>query len=226
MSARNATDSAEVWRGAVRSRPTSRSPGVERGVEGVVAVTNIFKAMVGGTPRQQEQDQVFATERLNRGFLVHVEYDRVLRWMQIQATHIGCLGFKVLVVRGRISFMPMRLKGVLGPDTRHRYVRDVPQLCRQLVRGLVRRFVTRCVFRCLGLKAYLDPFRHFVAHHPGVGGEQPCHSIHDKALAPMLDVTVIAVQLGANRALRQASSRIRRVCRAEPVRPLLTLAWR
>ena len=78
----------------------------------------------------------------------------------------------------------MRLESVLGPDARHRHVRDAPQLGRQFAQGPVRRPVTRGVFRRPGQDAGLDPIRHFVAGPSGVAGEQLRQSIGGKALVP------------------------------------------
>ncbi len=108
-------------------------------------MTDGFNAMAFGTPRRQGQHRVCAIERLNRGFLVHTEHVRVLRWMQIQTDHIGRLGLNLRGVGGQIPFQSMRREGVLGPDTRHRHMREAPPLRRQRARGPVRRSVTRCV---------------------------------------------------------------------------------
>jgi len=89
-------------------------------------VTDVFNATAFGTPRRQGQHRVFAIEHLNRGFLVRAEHGRVLRWMQIQANHIGRLGLTGRGVGGQIPFQSMRLEGAFGPDTRHRHMRDAP----------------------------------------------------------------------------------------------------
>lgn len=68
----------------------------------------------------------------------------------------------------------------------------------------MRRSVSRCVFRRPGQDAGLDPIGDFVARPPSVAGKQPRQSICGKALALPTDVTVIVVQLGANRGPRQA----------------------
>lgn len=62
----------------------------------------------------------------------------------------------------------------------------------------MRRPVSRCVVGCPRQHACFEPIGHFVARAPGVAGEQPCQPISGKSLAPTSDVTVAAVQLGAN----------------------------
>ena len=87
-------------------------------------MTDVFNAIACGTPRQQGQHRVFAIERLNRRFLVRAEHGHVLRWMQIQADHIGRLSLTVRGVGSLIPFQSMRLEDALDPDTRH--MRDAP----------------------------------------------------------------------------------------------------
>ena len=92
----------------------------------------------------------------------------------------------------------MRLDPVFGPDAGHGPVREIAQFGGQLARGPVRRSVRRLVFGCPGQDSCLDPIGHFVARASGVASEQPRQPIRGKALVPTIDVTVAAVQLGAN----------------------------
>lgn len=126
--------------------------------------------------------------------------------MQIQTDHIGRPGFELRIGGDQIPFQVMRLEGVLGPDTRDRHMRDVPQLRRQLARGPMRRSVTRCVFRRPGQDARLDPIGYLVVRTPGIASKQPGQPLVRKPFAPAIDVTIATVQLGRNLGPRQSVS--------------------
>ena len=161
-------------------------------------VTDVLNAMAVGPPGRQGPHRVVAIERLNRRLFVHADHGRVLRRVQIQADHIGRRGLNVRVVGGQVAFQAMRPEGVLGQDTRHRHVREAPQLCRSRARRPVRGPLSR---RALGGPRQhfgLDPIRHFVARAPSITGEQPRQSICGKALALAINVAVAAIKLGPN----------------------------
>ena len=203
MSVRKATNSAEVWRVGGLAQHLA-GLGVEGGVQRQRAVPEVLEAMALGAPGRQRQHRILAVQRLDRGLLVHAEHRRMLRRVQVQPDHVGRLGLEVRIVGGQVAFEPMRLDAVLGPDARHRHVRDAAQFGGQLARGPVRRAVGGLALGRPGQHARLDPIGHLVALAPGVAGEQPRQPIGGKALAPTIDVAVAAVELGANLGPRQA----------------------
>ena len=123
MSVRKATNSAEVWRVGGLAQHLA-GLGVEGRVQRQRAVAVVLEAMALGAPRRQRQHRILAVQRLDRGLLVDAEHRRVLRRVQVQPDHVGRLGLEVRVVGGQVALQPMRLEAVLGPDARHRHVRD------------------------------------------------------------------------------------------------------
>jgi len=120
----------------------------------------------------------------------------MLRWVQIQADHIGSLGLEVGIIRGDVALEPMRLQAVLGPNSRDRHVRDVTaQFGGQLARGPVRRTVGRLALRRPAKHARLDPVGHLVALPSAVSREQPRQTIGFEAFAPATDVAVSTIEL-------------------------------
>jgi len=129
----------------------------------------------------------------------------MLRRIHIQANHVSCLGFEVRIVGGQIAFKSMRFELVLGPDARHRHVRDgTAKFGGKLARGPMRRAVSRLALGGPRQHTGLNAIGHLVALAPGVAGKQPSKPIGGKALAPAIDVAVAAVKLAANLGPRQA----------------------
>ena len=118
---------------------------------------------------------------------------------------------------------------MLGPDARHRHVRNIPtQLSRQLARRPVRRSVRRRVLGGTGQDSRFYPVCDPVALTAAVPSEQSGQPICRKALLPTTDVTVATVQLGADFGPRQAVSEQQNQprMRAASARPFLAPACR
>ena len=74
-----------------------------------------------GVPGLHRQGLLGPVQRLNLAFLIHTQHDRVLRWRQVQADHIGDLGLQ-LGVGGELErlglprFHPVPLPGLGDGD--------------------------------------------------------------------------------------------------------------
>lgn len=121
ISCRKATNSALVWRAAVRPRDGS-ALGFQGGIERKGAVAKIFKAVGCGAPGRKRQNGIESIKRLDRAFFIHAE-NRGMGWrMQIQTNDIGRFGFEVRVGAHHVLAQAMRLEAVAVPDSSHPHV--------------------------------------------------------------------------------------------------------
>jgi len=132
----------------------------------------------------------------------------VLRWIEVQPDDVGGLGLEVRIVGSDVALESMRPEAVLGPDARHRHVRDAAtEFGSQLTRRPLRRAIGRLVFRSPRQHARLQPLGHLVALAAGMSCEQPGEPFGIEAFAPAADVAVGAVELapdiGPGAALRE-----------------------
>lgn len=191
----------ELGRGVSRGGLAQHLAGL--GVEGCVqrqrAMPVVLEAVALGTPRRQRQHRVFAVQGLDRGLLVHAEHGRMLRRVQVQADNVSGLGLELRIVGSQIALKPMRLELVLGPDARHRHVRDgTAEFGGELARRPVRRAVSGLALGSPRQHTCLDAIGHPIALASGVACKRSGKPIGDKALAPPIDVAVAAIELGAN----------------------------
>lgn len=119
--------------------------------------------------------------------------------MQVKPDHVGSLGLEVGIVGSQVAFEPMRLDAVLGPDPRHRHVRNAAaEFSGELARGPVRGAVGWLARGGPRQHPRLDLISHLVALAAGVAREQARQSIRLETLAPAVDVAVAAIELDAD----------------------------
>ena len=75
----------------------------------------VLEPMAFGPPRRQRQPRVDPVERLNRRFLIDAEDHGVLRWVEIEADHVGRLGFEVRIRRAHVALEAMGLQAGVVP---------------------------------------------------------------------------------------------------------------
>lgn len=115
------------------------------------------------------QHGVLVIKCLNRGVLMHAKHNGVLRRVPVQAGHITGRGLEIRVIGSKVAFEPVRLDAVLGPNARHRQMRNVvAQLGRQLARRPASGTINRRVLRRTRQHSGLQPLRHLVALTTGV----------------------------------------------------------
>ena len=75
----------------------------------------VLEPMAFGPPRRQQQPRVDPVEHLNRRFLIDAEDHGVLRWVEIEADHVGRLGFEVRIHRAHVALEAMGLQAGVVP---------------------------------------------------------------------------------------------------------------
>lgn len=129
------------------------------------------------------QHGVLVIKCLNRGVLMHAKHNGVLRRVPVQAGHITGRGLEIRVIGSKVAFEPVRLDAVLGPNARHRQMRNVvAQLGRQLARRPAGGTINRRVLRRTRQHSGLQPLRHLVALTTGVPRGQVGQAISETRL--------------------------------------------
>src|SRR6266849_8744748 len=195
MSARNATNSADVCRTAVLP---STSPVLVSNAAYRDSVPEVLKAVPLGASRREWQHRILAVERLDRRLLIYTEHRRMRRRVQIQPNNVGGLLLKIRVVGRHVAVEPLRLEAVLGPHPRHHHMTDL-ELCSQPARAPLSRPVRWLTLERPFQNARLQRGSQRAGLLPSVPAEQPCQPLFPKSLAPAIDKRIIAVQLVANR---------------------------
>ncbi len=108
---------------------------------------------------RERQHRIEPVERLDRRLLIDAEHCSMGRGVQVQPDHVGRLGLEVRIVGSHVTFQPVWLEPVLGPDARHHHVRN-PQHFSELAGAPVRRAIARGLLRpsehpCLDLRGIL-----------------------------------------------------------------------
>lgn len=173
--------------------------GIEGGVQRQRAVTEVLEPMTLRPTGGKRQHGILAIQRLDRRLFIDAEHYGVLRWIEVQPDNVGRLVLEIRIVGRDVTFKPMRLDAVFGPDARDRHVRDTAtQFRRQLARGPVRRSIRRLVSAGARQYARLNLISHLVPLTAAVPGKQAGQPIRLKALAPTVDIAITAIKLRAD----------------------------
>jgi hypothetical protein len=122
MSPRNSTNASLVWRGTVW--PMISPVVVLSAASRQRAVPVVLKPVPLRAARRERQDGIQSIERLNRRFLIDGKDHRVLRWIEIQAEHVGGLLLEVRIVGEHVAFEPMRLQPGALPHQGDQHMAD------------------------------------------------------------------------------------------------------
>src|SRR5215472_5053890 len=163
-------------------------------------MTKIFKAMPFGSTRGERQDRIKSVECLNRALLVDTEYCSLDRRLKIQANDVGRLLFKLRVIAGHVPTHPMRLNTEMAPDTAHARLTNA-QLFGKPVAAPVGRAISGTLTRGLqdtrlGLSCPRS------ALTAAITRIESCQTLLLKALLPLPDILVTAIQSLANFSVR------------------------
>src|SRR3954468_19209984 len=219
MSVKKATNSAEVWRCAVRPS-TSPVLVLKAAYSDSVPCLKYSKPWRSARPGDKGRTGSLRSSAWMAVFSSTLNTAACCGGFRVQPDHLGRLDLEVRVIGGQIAFHSVRLDPMLGPDATNRHVRDVAQFGRQLTRGPVRRAVARLAFARPSQHARLDPIGHLVALAPSMASEQPAQSIGREALAPAINVAVAAIELGSDlgpsESLRKQKNQTSASCRVGP----------
>src|SRR6202035_2855907 len=155
-------------------------------------MTKILKPMPLGSPGGERQNRVKSVECLDSALFIDTEDRRVGRRLNVQANNVGSLLFKLRVVAGHVTTRAMRLNTEMTPDTADTGLADA-QLFGQSIAAPVGCPVDRTLTG--GLKDTGLP----------LGGTRPrlatpitriqsCQTLFLKALLPLPDILVTAIQ--------------------------------
>src|SRR5713226_7452189 len=89
---------------------------LQSGEQGGGAVAFVIVGHRAATPLLNRQPRLGAIQGLNLTLFVHAEYQRLLRWIQVQTDDIGHLFQKLRIARKLESLGAMRLEFVGAPD--------------------------------------------------------------------------------------------------------------
>jgi hypothetical protein len=94
--------------------------GLEGGLKGEGAVTEILKPMTLSPSRRERQHGIEPVEGLDGGLFVHAEDGGMGRRGQIESNDLGGFRFESGIVGSHEVAQPMRLQPVAPPDASHR----------------------------------------------------------------------------------------------------------
>src|ERR1700759_2217293 len=163
-------------------------------------MTKILKPMPLRSPGGERQPRVQSVERLDRALFIDTEDRGVERWLHVQTNNVSRLLFKLRVVAGHVTTRAMRLNTEMAPDPADTGLAHA-QLFGQPIAAPMGGPIGRTSPRGL--------------HDPGLplGGTRPrltppitriqsCQTLFLKALLPLPDILVAAIQTLPNFTVR------------------------
>lgn len=171
--------------------------GVEGCIERERAVTLVLKTVSFGPPRGERQHRVQSIQRVDRSLLVNAEHCGMLRRVQIEANDDVGLAFRARIVRCHVRVEPLRLQRMLASHARDHHVRGAKllgELRGTPVSGPVSRFALDSPFQDARLQGWCER----LGVLPRVTREQPRQPFSLKALAPLIDERIIAIEFLAD----------------------------
>src|SRR3954465_1123917 len=117
---------------------------IERSKQGGGAVAQVVVRASLRQARSQRQDRFAAIERLNLTLLIHAQYHRFERWVQIQADDVAHLIDEQWIGGKLKSLLTVRLQSECTPDTAYCGLRQPKLACQRSatpVRGIARALV-------------------------------------------------------------------------------------
>ena len=166
--------------------------GLEGGIKGEGAMTEILEPMTLGPSRRKRQHGIEPVEGLDGGLFVHAE-DRGMGWRgQIQSNDVGGFRFKSWIVGSHEVAQPMRLQPVAPPDASNAHVPDAEFACQ----------TTAAPVSAAVIGAAPRPLQHFGLQSGGIGsclppavlGDQTAQACLAKPIGPALNIRSAAPQ--------------------------------
>src|ERR1700692_569326 len=155
-------------------------------------MTKILKPMPLGSPGGERQNRVKSVERLDSALFIDTEDSGVERRLHVQTNNVGRLLFKLRVIAGHVTTRAMRLNTEMAPDPADTGLANA-QLFGQPIAAPVGGPVGRTSTSGLqdtglplgGTRPRLTP---------PITRIQSCQTLFLKALLPLPDILVTAIQ--------------------------------
>ena len=185
------TNSWLVWRLGSASEDLA-ALGLEGGVKGEGAVTEILEPMTLGPSRRERQHRIEPVEGLDGGLFVHAE-DGAMGWRsQIQSNEVGGFRFKSWIVGSHEVAQPMRLQPVAPPDASDAHVPEAEFACQ----------TTAAPLSAAVIGAAPGPLQHFGLQSGRIGscltpvmlGDKTAQACLAKPIGPALNIRSAALQ--------------------------------
>jgi hypothetical protein len=160
--------------------------GLEGGIKGKGAVTEILKPMTLGPSRRERQHGIEPVEGLDGGLFVHAENGGMGRRGQIQSNDVGGFRFESWIVGSHEVAQPMRLQPVAPPDASDAHVPDAEFACQ----------TTAAPVSAAVIGAAPRPLQHFGLQSGRIGsgltpamlGDQTAQACLPEAIGPTLNI--------------------------------------
>ncbi len=198
--------------------------GVERSKQVSRSMPNVVVGLSLRLAQAHRQDGLSTLERLNLRFLVDAKYDRVVRWVHIQANNVAHLFDEQWVLRETKRFRAVRLKPERSPNASNRRMTQ-PKVLGHGAGTPMGSSLGSCLQR-LG-HDFLDPVVRDRAPYPGPWFVvQPFQSLFCEATSPLAHRASHGVHLSSNLRVRQSRRALQHDLGSEGLVPRTTTASR